>query len=113
MKMLTSESVRILVQGELKSFVQVGDVEAIEQFLVEPWVQTRGWDYSKTLPESFPVWVVAEDKQRNYALLYSEHGFGPEAPWGIAFTSDRYFGMDSAWYPSLYQAFRESWLYPQ
>ena len=46
----------------------------------------------------------------NTGIAYCPEGFGPRDPWGLVFLSGEHMsmGMDSGWFTSLEDAFRES-----
>ena len=56
----------------------------------------------------YPVWVVAESSQYDYGIVFSDYGFAPEHPRGLAFSSHDNFDADYCWYPSLGEAYKES-----
>ena len=71
------------------------------------------WEYGAP-GEQFPCCVVLAELKSSGAIVYCEDGFGPRNPWGlISLRTDepKYMsmGMDSGWFPTLMDAFFESW----
>ncbi|CAG0933531.1 hypothetical protein TFLX_03094 [Thermoflexales bacterium] len=58
--------------------------------------------------QTYPCWIVLEHKESNTGIAYCDYGFGPKDPWGLVFLSGDSMGMDSGWFSSLEDAFRES-----
>ena len=71
--------------------------------------EQRGWDYGRA-NEEYPCWIFAEHLESSTAFAYAEHGFGPSSPWGLLFIKGEHMsiGMDSGWFDSLEDLFRES-----
>ena len=87
--------------------------QALIRLLIEPRLEERGWDYGAP-GDRYPYWVVAEAPERGTMLVYCEHGFGPDQPWGFLFSSEpgfRSLGMDSQWSWYLEEAFVRSGLW--
>lgn len=79
--------------------------DELKGYLVEPFVQTRKWDYSLT-GERLPCWIVADFRERDAALAYSEHGHGARGDcWGVVSLSEDYFGRDDSWFLRLEDAY--------
>jgi len=103
--MKTSDEVARLVEAELR---RVRDVEAemrIRATLVRPYPVERDWEYGKA-GDQVTCWTVAEDVDAGLAIAYSEHGFGPNKPWGLVPLSGHEMGRD--WFRSLEEAARRS-----
>ena len=98
-----------LVKDELESITDGRLRDAISRLLVEPRCELRSWDYG---PEGvrYPCWMVLEHPTSNTGIAFCENGFGPMDPWGLLFLSGQHLsmGMDSQWYSSLEDAFRQS-----
>jgi hypothetical protein len=103
----TPSEVSAFVANQLAHFRDSEAAKTLQPFLVAPRRELRVWEWSE-VPLEFPVWVVAEHPRYNYALVYSDNGFGPEQPWGLVFSSARNFGADYSWYAALEDAFKES-----
>jgi hypothetical protein len=107
------DQIRRLVGRELALIADPGRRTAIERLLVDPRRELRGWDYGGP-GESYPYWVVAESPDPGLLLVYCEHGFGPDMPWGFLPTNEPEFdtlGMDSQWGWYLEEAFVKSGLW--
>jgi hypothetical protein len=107
---MTANDMTALVEAEIAKIMQPDLVTRIRELLVPVRCELRGWDYGKIGDEEFPCWIFAEHPQSNTAFAYSEHGFGPSSPWGLLFIRGKYtsMGMDSGWFVSLEDLFRES-----
>ena len=98
-----------LVAAELQSIRDPAVLPRMKALLVAPHAVRRGWDYG--MPgEAYDCWTVVEHSESNTGIAYCEDGFGPENPWGLVFLLGPYtsIGMDSAWFPRLEIAFKES-----
>ena len=105
--MLDADQVRVLVSDQLNSIQDRRCREDLERYVVTPRKQIRNWDYGAE-GETFRVWLVADFRGTRTGIAYSEHGFGPQNPWGLVFVDDEWFGQDSCWYLRMEDAFRES-----
>src|SRR5262249_7277674 len=98
-----------LVRGELGRIGDEGVREAIANLLVEPRREMRSWDYG---PDGtmYACWIVLEHRASNTVIVHCEEGFGAKDPWGMLFLEGPHqsMGMDSQWYATLEDAFRES-----
>ena len=98
-----------LVRNELECITDERVRETISRLLVEPRCELRSWDYG---PEgvAYPCWIVLEHAPSNTGIAFCDTGFGPMSPWGLLFLrgQDLSMGMDSQWYNSLEDAFRQS-----
>jgi hypothetical protein len=114
MSQTTSASeIRDLVDRQLTLVEDRARRQALNALLVEPRIEHRQWDYGEP-GEEFPYWVVAEEPARGILLVYCQHGFGPNMPWGFLFTKEPDFtslGMDSQWGWYLEEAFVRSGLW--
>lgn len=104
---LTRDGVSRLVQEQLDSIRDSAVKEGLIRILVLPEQHLRDWDYG-TPGEQFPCWTVAVHEGSGISLVYSEHGFGPKAPWGLVGTTTLWFGMDSGWFLQLRDCFLDS-----
>lgn len=110
---MNSDHVRTLVAEQLAIIRDPARREALASLLVELRTEEREWDYGAP-GTHYPYWVVAEAQSRRVILVYCEHGFGPESPWGFLFTDEPEFatlGMDSQWDRYLEGAFTRSGLW--
>ena len=59
---------------------------------------------------TYPCWIVLEHRASNTGIAYCAYGFGPGDPWGLLFLGGPHLsmGMDSAWFVTLEDAFRQS-----
>ncbi len=55
-----------------------------------------------------PCWTILEYRETDSGIVYSPHGHGNHSPWGLVSLSDLWFGMDSAWFLRLEDAFLAS-----
>jgi hypothetical protein len=107
---MTATEVTSLVEKQL-ALIEVARVqERIRRFLVSPYPVAGSWDYGKE-DQTYVCWIVLEHRESESGIAYCEEGFGPAMPWGLMWLkgSHRYrIGMDSGWFDSLVDAFRES-----
>jgi hypothetical protein len=82
---------------------------AIVLLLVVPRREDRDWDYG-AVGQKYPCWIVVEHPASNSGIAYCGEGFGPGDPWGLLFLRGEHLsmGMDSGWFTTLADAFRES-----
>jgi hypothetical protein len=108
MQMKQAAEIRALVEAEIERITQPDLVEAVRKQLIPPRCEERPWDYAED--QTYPCWLVAEHPESNTAIAYCEQGFGSCHPWGLLFISgpNMGMGMDSNWFISLEQSFRES-----
>jgi hypothetical protein len=103
----TEEEIATLVERELSTIADPVVVRGLREYLIPPTRHLRIWEYG-SCGEQHPCWTVASDSSTDTGIVYSDHGFGPEQPWGLVFLSRPYFGMDSGWFPQLQDAFLDS-----
>jgi hypothetical protein len=98
-----------LVEREIESVTDRRVAEQIRSLLVTPNAVDRLWDYG-TPDERFTCWTVLEHRESNTGIAFCAEGFGPSYPWGLVFLSGPHtnIGMDSSWFVSLEDAFRNS-----
>jgi len=101
-----------LVQAELEAIDDPIFREKVRSYLVEPYPIERPWDYGVE-GQKYTCWTVMEDFSTNTGIAYCAEGFGPTFPWGLVFLRGNHMnmGMDSAWYETLWEAFRETHTY--
>ncbi len=107
--MAAQTAVLKLVTVELSRISDRALVEALEPLIVSPRAVNLSWDYGAP-GQTYECWVVAEHGPSHTAIAYCEQGFGPADPWGLV-TLDSpapTIGMDSSWYSTLEDAFRQS-----
>jgi hypothetical protein len=106
---LDANQVRELIKAQLSRFRDPTALARLSPMLVEPYPIERAWDYGAP-GEIFACWTLLEHRPSNTGIAYCESGFGPENPWGLVFLSGPHMGigMDSAWFPELEIAFKES-----
>jgi hypothetical protein len=107
--MLRANDVVSLVNQELMRITDAPLLARIRELLVVPYPVERDWDYGR-VGERFTCWTVLEHPPSNTSIAYCQQGFGPSDPWGLVFLSGEHtgMGMDSAWFPTLESAMRES-----
>ena len=52
--------------------------------------------------------MVVADAKSDSGIAFSEYGSGPSSPWVLTFLKEPGYGMDSAWFETLEEAFRDS-----
>ena len=110
---LDPNRIRRLVDHQLALIALPARRAAPQCLLMDPRREVRDWDYGDP-GEQYPYWVVAEAPDRGLILVYCEHGFGPDMPWGFLPTDEPEFaslGMDSQWGWYLEAAFLRSGLW--
>lgn len=105
----TAADVAAHVARELSAIADADVREALRSRTGPPEEHVRGWEWGAP-GEAYPCWTVVADPQTDTAIVYSEHGFGPSDPWGLVFISRPWYGMDSAWFMRLEDAFVESFM---
>ena len=66
------------------------------------------WEYGND--EEFPAWEFADFGERNFGAAYGLGGYGVSGDnWGLIFTKDDCFGMDSGWYSSFKEMLTIGW----
>lgn len=98
-----------IVEREIQRIRDPRVVDRIRELVVAPYPVERLWDYGAH-GERYTCWTVLEHAASNTGIAYCTEGFGPSDPWGLVFLSGPHtnIGMDSAWFASLEDAFRES-----
>ena len=98
-----------LVEREIESVTDRRVVDKIRALLVTPTPVERLWDYGAP-DQRFTCWTVLEHRESNTGIAFCPEGFGPLDPWGLVFLSGPHMniGMDSSWFVSLEDAFRNS-----
>ena len=98
-----------LVAGELRGFRDPAVLPRVQSLFIKPRPVERQWDYGAP-DEWFACWVVLEHWESNTGIAYCDQGFGPENPWGLIYLEGPHMGtgMDSAWFPRLEIAIKES-----
>lgn len=103
----TANEIQRLVEAQLVHIKDVRVRDALQSILVSPTCHQRDWDYGQE-GERYPCWTVAEHLTSETAIVFSDYGFGPRMPWGLVWIRDTWFGMDSGWFETLEEAFRDS-----
>jgi hypothetical protein len=99
-----------LVEVELSRMQDAKVVALAREFGIEPRCEVRSWSYAEN---EHSCWLIFAHPESNTGVAYCEEGFGPARPWGLLWlTGDHLFmGDDSAWFPSLEEAIRDSFTY--
>lgn len=106
-----AEDIEKLVGAELDQITNIPLKTALIEFLVPPYRQERIWEYSPN-QDKLPCWIVADFKQYDLALAYSQFAHGSYGDhWGIVYLSRVYFGRDDSWFQFLEDAFINSGRY--
>lgn len=105
----TARDISAIVEAEIANIAQPDLVARVRELMVPVRCELRGWDYGEP-GEEYACWIFAEHPESNTAFAYTEHGFGPTSPWGLLFIRGEQMsmGMDSGWFISLEDLFRES-----
>ena len=103
----TPDEIQQLVEAELLRIHDTRVRDALQALLVSPRCHQRDWDYGQE-GERYSCWTVAEHPASETAIVFSDYGFGPSMPWGLVWMKDTWFGMDSGWFETLEEAFRDS-----
>jgi hypothetical protein len=101
---LTSEDVRQLVNSQVATIQDELVRSTLEALLIDPILQDREW-----YGDIYPCWVVAEDLKSDTGYLYWEENHWKTLYWGLASASRRNMEPDYGWYPTLEDAFNDSW----
>lgn len=106
---MQAPDIEALVARQVARISQAELLEALRPLLVQPRCEQRPWDYGAA-GQTYPCWIVAEHQPSNIGIAYCESGFGPSSPWGLLFLRGPHLsmGVDSQWFVSLEQAFRDS-----
>jgi len=104
-----AKEVSNLVEREIGCISEARIRDRVRELLVVPYSVERLWDYG-ALGQHFICWTVLEHAASNTGIAFCDQGFGPSYPWGLVFLSGPHMsiGMDSSWFGSLEEAFRES-----
>lgn len=104
-----TDHITSMVQEQLMLIEDKRIAARLAELLVSPYPSERGWDYGFP-DEKLVCWMVLEHRESNTGIAYCSQGFGPKNPWGLLFLEGPYMsmGMDSGWYSTLEQTFRES-----
>jgi hypothetical protein len=100
-------AVQQLVDAELGRIADSALRDALRTYLVVPERHERDWEYAAT-EVRYPCWLVASCPVDDWCIVYCEHGFGPEDPWGMLQLSNERMLSDACWHVSLEHAFRMS-----
>ena len=103
----TAQEIQQLVEAELVRIQDSRVRDALQSLFVSPRCHQRDWDYGQE-GERYPCWTVAEHAPSETAIVFSDYGFGPRMPWGLVWMKDSWFGMDSGWFETVEEAFRDS-----
>lgn len=102
--------VEALVKTELADFQNSKLRAQLSELLIPPLLQLREWDYGKS-GETYPVWIVAHlgtSGDKPVAIAFSRYGHASQGKcWGLVWSDDLFFGMDSAWFERLEDLFYE------
>jgi hypothetical protein len=83
--------------------------------LEEPCLMSCAWDYGAP-GETYPCWKVAGSTATGrVGVVYCEHGFGPEFPWGLIWLNQPVpdMGQDSGWFRTLREALADAFDRPE
>ena len=105
------------VTAELERIAQPVVAVALRRHLVSPRRCFLRWDYGHPHPEfaepRYPGFLVVADTKTDTGIAFSEYGSGPSHPWVLSFLKEPGYGMDSAWFGTLEEAFLDSPLWDE
>jgi hypothetical protein len=107
---ITVDTIKTLVENELRRVSDSRVIAHIQGMLVEPHIVLHDWDYGEP-GQQYPCWMVLDDPKTGAKIAYCEYGFGATNPWGLVGPDSRprpSIGMDCAWYTRLLDAYFES-----
>ncbi|WP_087119388.1 hypothetical protein [Brevundimonas sp. SH203] len=109
---ISSADVAVLINRELSVLADDQAKQAVLRGLIDPRPVALDWEYGNP-GQQFEGWVVFDhEAESDTFIVYCEHGFGPASPWGLVFAiahqGRRSMGMDSGWFRSFMDAFRDS-----
>jgi len=104
-----AKEVSNLVEREIDRISETKVKDRVRELLVVPYAVERLWDYGAP-DRHFICWTVLEHPESNTGIAFCGQGFGPSYPWGLVSLSGPHMniGMDSGWFVSLEEAFRDS-----
>jgi len=107
----TKDEVLEEINTQLSLINDIKLADKIKLYFVEPTLHFAIWDYSAT-KDKYPVWLIISSGDTG--ILFSEYGYG-FGNWGLITLSSQplYFGPDFCWYPTLKDAFLDSWMAEQ
>ena len=116
--MTTDEaSIDARVEAALERIDQPEVVAALRRYLVSPRRCLLKWDYGHPHPEfsepHYPGFMVVADSKSDTGIAFSEYGSGPSQPWVLTGLNEPRYGMDSSWFKTLEEAFRDSRLWEE
>ena len=104
----TLEEFQILLDSELSQFSS-SHRKFANSTLIKIRSKELRWEYGNLEP--FDSWVFADFRERSVGAAYCRGGHGAlGSPWGLVFFDQDSFGMDSGWYPTLYELYKDGWL---
>ena len=107
----TKEEVTKEMSNQVELIKDAELVNKISKYLVEPTQHLAIWDYSEN-KDKYPVWLILKSEGDDTTIIYSEYGFD-FGNWGLITLSDQpfHFGPDYGWFPTLKEAFENSWMF--
>ncbi len=97
------EQLESIIAAELEHFRIEEMREFARQHLIAPKLHYRRWDYSRE-PVSYPCWLIADFRDSDLGMAYSEYGHGTHDPWGVVLISGEGFERDDSWFLTLEDA---------
>ena len=97
------EELEGIVRVELERFRIPEMREFARRHLIAPTLHYRRWDYSPE-PVSYPCWLIADFREDDIGVAYSEYGHGMHDPWGVVLISGESFERDDSWFLTLEDA---------
>ena len=104
----TLDQVTAAVSSELALITDQEILSSIKPLLITPFQHSR--ILAEELSDhTYSCWTVLQDTASNTAIVYLETPLIPGACWALVSLSGRFLGDDSGWYPTLQDAFADSW----
>jgi hypothetical protein len=104
---IDAANLKKLIENERARVTDTRVTTQIRGFFVEPTPILRNWNYGAK-GQKHLCWNVLEHGPEDTAIIYSENGFGPKAPWGLVALQGMSMGTGS--FPTFMQAYFESFV---
>jgi hypothetical protein len=103
---MTAEDLSSLLKREIASIAADDRRDAVQAFLVEPFIRQLAWAYHSN--RTIECWIVAQAS--DLQIFYADDGFA-SYHWGLASATRKWAGDDASWFASLDEAFINSGLW--
>ena len=105
-----AEEMKRIVEAGIEVATYIPLRQALAPYLIEPFLRTLKWPYSKPEME-IPCWIFSDLSfyRPRLTLGYSVFGHGRHGdPWGIVLSDTNSMGRDDSWFACLEDAFIQS-----